>query len=388
MLTAAVLFATFAASRANEIEPALILHAPPPSTQRKRTVMRLLSPIVLACGLLSGSAGAQQIIFQDSFETGLSAWTATGLWNPESSSDTCGATFEPPPSGTSYAWYGNPANCLYNNGSTNFGSLTLNDWIQLPSDAVSISMRYWASSLSEYCFENWDIHSVQIIAQNGPNGGFTSQYCDWFDELNHNDLPWHERRIDLSAYRGAQVRFSFDFNTVDEKFNDGRGWLIDDVRVLIEPGTRYCPPSNFNNECPCHWPRTPPSGGCRNSVGKSATLYSEGVPTVSADTLRINAVQLPPTTTALLSQGTASAQVVFGDGIRCVGGIRIRMGAHAAVGGTATWPAVGEDPLSVRGAIPAAGGTRYYYIFYRDIGNFCTTAAFNLTDAQQIVWAP
>jgi hypothetical protein len=80
--------------------------------------------------------------------------------------------------------------------------------------------------------------------------------------------------------------------------------------------------------------------------------------------------------------------VVFGDGIRCVGGPLLWMGALAASNGTASWPPPGADPISVRGLVPAGGAQRYDHVFYRDTLPYCTAALFDLTDVQRITWLP
>ncbi len=345
------------------------------------TSLAVLGPLVLG-------ASAQQIHYQESFENGLGAWTATGLWNLESDQDPCGSTFGPFPSGSRFAWYGVEGQCNFNDGTSNSGILQQNDWIDFPANATSISLRYWSASASEYCWGDWDVHEVVIAAQNGPDAGFTAPYCETWGPL-WMDLPWHERRVDLSAYRGARVRVAFVFRANDSAVNDGRGWMVDDVRVVIEPGVRYCPPESLTPGCPCQPATVPVAGGCRNSTAQAATLYSEGAPSLSADSLSFRAVLMPSTTSALLVQGTASmAPVAFGDGLRCVGGTKLRMGIVAASNGAAVWPPPGTDAISVRGQVPAAGASRFYYVHYRDLGAYCTPALFNSTDAQRIDWAP
>ncbi len=348
----------------------------------------LVSTVALAA-VLAVRAPAQQVHWVEDFESGLGQWTATGLWNLETSADACGASFGPFPSGSQVAWYGVEGACDFDTGGIHAGGLTLNTPIQLPSDAVSISLRYWSSSASEYCWGFWDVHSVRILATNGPDAGFVAPYCDTWGPSWMN-LAWHERRVDLSAYRGAQVRIAFEFSAGDAALNDGRGWLIDDVRILIEPGERICPTSALDSGCPCALNDVPVAGGCRNSTGQSATIHSEGAPSLAADTLRFRAVLMTPTTSAILTQGdlALSPPPVFGDGLRCVGGHRIRMGAVTASGGAAEWPTSGSPPISVRGEIAAAGSTRFYYAFYRDLGSYCTSHQFNMTDAQRIVWLP
>ena len=96
-----------------------------------------------------------------------------------------------------------------------------------------------------------------------------------------------------------------------------------------------------------------------------------------------------PAGPALYFQGTTQIAVPFGDGIRCVGGASIRLAIKiSGAAGTSTYPVAGDPPVSVKGAIPAAGGTRFYQCWYRNAGPFCTPSTFNLTNGLAIVWTP
>jgi hypothetical protein len=347
-----------------------------------------MSSVILAAAVMTSPAAGQQVIFHEGFESGLSGWTATGLWNLEDSADSCGVQAAPFVEGTKCAWYGDPIGCNFDGGGvSNSGSLEQNDWIDLPN-ATSISLRFWTWMDSEYCWGNWDVHQITILAQNGPNSGFAQQLCS-FSGPTYLTLPWHERRFDLSAYRGAQVRIRFDFDTFDNAINEGLGWLVDDVSIIAEPGERVCPPANLNPGCPCMSQFVPVAGGCRNSTGQSATLISDGTASVAADTLTFTAAHMPPGTSPTLFQGTTNlSPAVFGDGLRCTGGTQIRLGTQIASSGTNTWPAPGAQPLSVKGLVPPGGGTRYYQAIYRNSVSFCMPATFNLTDGQRVVWMP
>jgi hypothetical protein len=340
------------------------------------------------CAAIVSAAQAQNVIYQEGFENGLAGWTATGLWHVESATDFCAATVAPIPDGTQLAYFGT-AQCNFNGGDPlrgPSGALEKLDWIDLPAATGSISLHFWSWSETEYCWGDWDVHEIVIFAENGPDAGFVAPYCDV--QASPNLLPWHERRIDLSAYAGARVRFAFQFRANDTVNNHTRGWFVDDLSIVVEPGVRVCPDAGLTSNCPCSTAFEPVAGGCLNSTQQSATLFSDGVPSVSADTLSFRVAHLPPSASAILSQasGTASA-TPFGDGLRCVSGASLRMGATAASGGVANWPLSGEL-LSVRGQIPAAGGTRYYHVFYRDSLAYCTPAAFNVSDTQRIAWAP
>ena len=340
---------------------------------------------------LAAPAAAQQVLFTEDFEDGLAGWTPAGMWNAEDASNLCGSWAAPFPSGTGVAYYGNETPCTYNAGPgiPLAASLAWDGWIDLPAGAASISLRFWMTSQSEYCWGGWDLHELWIDVENGPSHLF-ALCTDWNGDVA--TVAWHERRIDLTTLGGSRVRPRFHFDSVDGSFDWYRGWFVDDVSISVEPGVRVCPGLGFFTGCPCA-PQSsfplPVAGGCRNSTNQSAVLVSSGAPVVSADTLGITVRNLPPNASCILAQASGSSNAyVFGDGVRCVSGQIRRMGIVAASNGVASWPPPGTDPIALRGLVPAAGGTRYYYVNYRDVLPWCTTATFNLTDAQRIVWVP
>ena len=64
--------------------------------------------------------------------------------------------------------------------------------------------------------------------------------------------------------------------------------------------------------------------------------------------------------------------------------LRTRVGAL----NFAAHPAGGDVPISAQGALPLVGGTRHYQVWYRNSANFCTSAAFNLTNSVTTIWQP
>ena len=46
-----------------------------------------------------------------------------------------------------------------------------------------------------------------------------------------NSATWRQVSIDVSAYAGFPVRFKFEFDTIDEQYNDFRGWYIDNISI-------------------------------------------------------------------------------------------------------------------------------------------------------------
>jgi hypothetical protein len=98
---------------------------------------------------------------------------------------------------------------------------------------------------------------------------------------------------------------------------------------------------------------------------------------------------MPATASCVFIQGSSSiGGATYGDGIRCFAGTLVRIGVHTAVGGNAVYPLGSETPISVKGGIPATGGTRYYQVWYRNPPPFCTSATTNVTNGMAVSWAP
>jgi hypothetical protein len=71
--------------------------------------------------------------------------------------------------------------------------------------------------------------------------------------------------------------------------------------------------------------------------------------------------------------------------LRCAGGTVARLVVRTSNSGWSTFP-TGTDPsISVKGNVTAPG-VRIYQVWFRDAANFCTSSAFNLTNAQQVTW--
>jgi len=136
--------------------------------------------------------------------------------------------------------------------------------------------------------------------------------------------------------------------------------------------------------------------GCENAHSTGGVLLEAlGVPSVSADTIRLVATGMNPNASpaGLFFQGTQRLDngTVLNDGLLCAGGDIIRLKGKVSINGTASFgfgnPA--DPPVSVRGALPAAGGTRFYQLWYRSQpAMFCPPARFNMSNGVEIVWGP
>jgi len=151
--------------------------------------------------------------------------------------------------------------------------------------------------------------------------------------------------------------------------------------------TGYCFGDGTGTACPCA-NNGAAGNGCANSiVPTGGNLGASGVASVSADSVVLTGSGMP-NATCLYFQGTTQISVVFGDGLRCVGGTVIRLGTKTNVAGSSSYPTGGDQSVSVRGVIPPAGGIRNYQCWYRNAAAFCTPSTFNLTNGVSIPWQP
>jgi hypothetical protein len=151
----------------------------------------------------------------------------------------------------------------------------------------------------------------------------------------------------------------------------------------------YCHGDGTNIACPCG--NTGANGnGCANSTfAAGANLAATGNAQVSADSVLLTATNMTGGIAVFFQGATQLPPFVVDDGIGCVGGPVIRLGANPVVGGTSTYPMGAQPTVSVRGALPAMGGTRFYQTFYRNaVAAFCPPATSNRTNGLAIVWAP
>ncbi len=155
------------------------------------------------------------------------------------------------------------------------------------------------------------------------------------------------------------------------------------------PGTSFCAGDGSGTACPCA--NESPAGqgrGCLHSLGTCGLLGATGTASVSNDTVVLQGSSMP-NASALYFQGTAQlgagGGVVFGDGLRCVGGSIVRLGTKTNAGGSSQYPAAGDASVSVKGGV-VAGDVRHYQVWFRNAASFCTAATFNLTNGYSITW--
>ena len=135
--------------------------------------------------------------------------------------------------------------------------------------------------------------------------------------------------------------------------------------------------------------------GCANSIQPSGALLSASG-TTNPDAIVLAASAMASSSLSIFTQGNARLfdGVVFGDGVRCVGGSLKRLGTERCFGGSAVYPGAGDPSVSARSAALGdpllPGATRYYQTHYRNMDpSFCPAppgSNFNITNGVQINW--
>jgi len=163
--------------------------------------------------------------------------------------------------------------------------------------------------------------------------------------------------------------------------------------------TPFCYGDTSSGPCPCGNVSLPLSGGCLNSFASPGLLVASsptGFARVSGDIQNLDRVTLTgsgmPNSVCVYFQGSATAPVLFGDGIRCVNNpFQVQLGTRLNVGGTSFVGGAPGPAISLQGALNTplpAPVTRAYQCWYRNAASFCTPATFNMTNAVSIVWFP
>ncbi len=136
-------------------------------------------------------------------------------------------------------WQHTGTHWRYGNGTSYSGSGSLTSPpIRLPdsgSPYLYFNYRYRTESPAPW----WDQRRLQISVDGGPFSDLPgwSQFSN--DPATAN--TWlNTPNIDLSPYLGRTIRIRFYFNTLDNNYNQGVGWEIDNFQVLNTQPTAGC----------------------------------------------------------------------------------------------------------------------------------------------------
>jgi hypothetical protein len=199
--------------------------------------------------------------------------------------------------------------------------------------------------------------------------------------------------------RGTATRIGIDRDLdgcLDRDEIDGATDPADPSSHACGPGDPTCSgDGSLTTSCPCG--NFGVAGrGCASSQAGSAGAWLHAAGTTNPDTVVFTSSGELPTALSIVLQGTTSlaAPAVYGDGVRCVGGVLKRLYSTAAVNGVVTAPAAGDPSVTVRSAALgdpiAPGSTRIYQTYFRDPSpGFCSGPAggtFNVSNGYRITW--
>ena len=266
-----------------------------------------------------------------------------------------------------------PANVavLLNRGDGTFGS----------SETYPAQMRPRGVGLNDFDGDgrpdlvvvNSDDDSVSVLHNDGGTFTLDANYVVGF-------APWRVTAVDLDADGDPDIVVA----------NGGESTLSI-LRNCRMQGLVFCAGDGSSAACPCGNTSAAGSGaGCLDSRGVGASLRATGSARIAHDGLVLAGSGLP-NGIVLYVQGTlrenGGSGAVYCDGLRCVGGSLVRIGAAASAQGSSSYPRSGDSSVSHRGAVQNPG-TRTYQVLYRDRARFCTTDEFNLSNGIEIVWGP
>jgi hypothetical protein len=161
------------------------------------------------------------------------------------------------------------------------------------------------------------------------------------------------------------------------------------LRALAPPIVLSCPGDGSATACPCGNPGSA-GHGCANSVfAAGGRLTGGGSASVAGDTVVLTAANLTGTSAVFFQGDALVPPVAIDDGLGCIGGVIVRLGTRPVAANASAFPEAGDPSISVRGALPPAGGTRHYQCFYRNTAPlFCPPATSNRTNGVTVTWAP
>jgi hypothetical protein len=315
------------------------------------------------------------VVFSETFESGFPAgWTASSTpgvsWHVAPAGE-CGAVT------SMMAFNRGPAACDYAGGGQQAGTL------HLPN--VSVSGIQPPFRLSFDYILQFDVTGDSVALLANDTSGVAQLFATTSSLVNDGAL--HSIVLDIPALvfqPPAHFELFIDLET-DGIGDQGRGFLIDNVRVIgRNPGAVLCN-GQVGSQCPCG-NGGGPFLGCANSTGVGAGLSASGYANLTTDLLQLQADHLPFVSPALFFEGTAQISSLFGNGRQCVGGTIARLGTRASPTGTVIFPGVGQPSLSSI-THPPIGSTRYYQVMYRDAAGLCGQPS-NLSNMLAFNWLP
>ena len=259
------------------------------------------------------------------------------------------------------------------------------------------SARVWTVEWNGTSVQNLTERTAQLASGGGPAINLITSFGeDALGELYICDALGDVFRIEPGTIVDCNQNGTHD--DCDLLKGTSHDWNGDGIPDECQPvGTPGCfGDGTLPTACPCQ--NTGVAGrGCENSVATGGARL-EGSGTTATDSVVLVSEGELPTVLTIFLQGTAQNAngLVFGDGVRCAGGILKRLYAKTASGGTAHAPALGELSITARSTqlgdplAPLSGQVRYYQAYYRDPNlGFCPAPAgnsWNVSSMLTVTW--
>jgi len=124
-------------------------------------------------------------------------------------------------------YMGNPAVHNYQDGDNKIDARAWTPPIHLPEAPVTLRFQVWAATdTKEYC--PFDV--FRLLA----NEVTVFEKCDW------NTGGWQQQKVDLAGLAGEDVVLEFRFYSTDGLYNNGEGFYIDDLQLVVSGDVDDC----------------------------------------------------------------------------------------------------------------------------------------------------
>ena len=344
-----------------------------------------ITVLSLGFALIVPSVWAQEVTIYSTDFTNLAGWTVTTGCEPGFAwaADATPATHFAGP------FVSPPASLNFNNG-IDIGSNDQRTCGSVESDPIDLSVAVGVPELrfmASWDMENdceWDVLSLRVL--HAASSAVLLEVPCFSSQFYAS--PWTTFQFPLDRSWG-EVRIEFAFDTGDVWVNQFSGPFIDDLSVvdIVPIYSPFCFGDGSATPCPCG--NTGAAGaGCVNSTGAGATLFATGSASVGNGDLVLRGTHLRSNQFGTYLQGTNGLNggngLVFGAGLRCVGGSLIRLQQVQSDNG-------GHSNTSIDVALEgnvSPGDTRFYQLWYRDPVNSPCSSNFNLTNGIAISWVP
>jgi hypothetical protein len=311
-----------------------------------------------------------------------------------------------------------PLPLVDNNGSAD---IFVRNWLSVSPVNTLISKSVSgqpASGHSNRPFMSWDGTTV-VFTSDAPDLVPLGQDSTMSGDLFRHDVPSGAIEMLSITSNGGQAQDPYSiviepgcvsvdgnyivFGTQSPAFvpNDNNG--VSDVFIRAAAGdpthgAGFCFGDGSGKQCPCG-NNGSAGNGCANSFfasgsNLSVANVSAGIASVNNDTITLIG-QLVANSSCLFYQATAQLNngngFAFGDGLRCGGGVLVRLATRTGANNTVSFGhgIQGDAPVGVAGMIPAGGAVRHYQIWYRNADPlFCSGDTYNLTNGYTITWVP